>query len=248
MSARFEELDWSPTPIGEVSLRRRRDPVSGVDIFEVKLGEEFLMSSLFTVAEVEVATLALARLDGSDLDGSGLSGAGLSVAVGGLGLGYTAQAVLADPRVAELIVVDALEPVIRWHQQGLVPVGPALTADARCRFVHADFFALSDGAGFDPAMPDRTFDAVVVDIDHSPRHLLADGSAGFYGLAGTQRLARHLRPGGVYSLWSNDPPDEAYLDVLAQVFVDVAAEVVTFANPLQDRDATNTVYLATRPH
>ena len=241
MSARFEELDWSPTPIGEVSLRRRRDPVSGVDIFEVKLGEEFLMSSLFTVAEVEVATLALARLGGTDP-----SGTGLSVAVGGLGLGYTAQAVLADPRVAELIVVDALEPVIRWHQQGLVPVGPALTADPRCRFVQADFFALSDGAGFDPATPDRTFDAVVVDIDHSPRHLLADGSAGFYGLAGTQRLARHLRPGGVYSLWSNDPPDEVYLAVLRQVFVDVTAEVVTFANPLQDRDATNTVYLATR--
>ena len=242
MSVRFEELAWSPTPIGEVSLRRRRDPGTGVDIFEVKLGDEFLMSSLFTVAEVEVARLALQRL----------TGAGLTVAVGGLGLGYTAQAVLADPRVSELIVVDALEPVIQWHQQGLVPVGPVLTADQRCRFVHADFFALSDGSGFDPAAPDRLFDAVVVDIDHSPRHLLTDGSAGlsgagFYGVEGTERLAQHLRPGGVYSLWSNDPPDETYLAVLAQVFVEVSAEVVRFPNPLQDREATNTVYLATRP-
>ena len=237
MSARFEELDWSPTSIGDVSLRRRRDPGTGVDIFEVKLAEEFLMSSLFTVAEVEVATLALARLDGADL----------CVAVGGLGLGYTAQAVLADPRVGELIVVDALEPVIRWHQQGLVPVGPGLTADPRCRFVHADFFALSDGRGFDPDLPGRLFDAVVVDIDHSPRHLLADGSAGFYGVAGTRALAAHLRPGGVYSLWSNDPPDEGYLAVLGEVFADVTAEVVRFPNPLQDREATNTVYLATRP-
>lgn len=237
MSARIEELAWSPTPIGEVSLRRRRDPVSGVDIFEVKLGDEFLMSSLFTVAEIEVARLALARLDGSDLD----------VAVGGLGLGYTAQAVLEDPRVRELLVVDALEPVIDWHQRGLVPVGPVLTADPRCRFVHGDFFTMSDGAGFDPDAPDRVFDAVVVDIDHSPRHLLADGSAGFYGVEGTRRLARHLRPGGVYTLWSNDPPDDAYLAILAEVFVDVAAEVVSFPNPLQDRDATNTVYLATKP-
>ena len=205
MSARIEELAWSPTPIGEVSLRRRRDPVSGVDIFEVKLGDEFLMSSLFTVAEIEVARLALARLDGSDLD----------VAVGGLGLGYTAQAVLEDPRVRELLVVDALEPVIDWHQRGLVPVGPVLTADPRCRFVHGDFFTMSDGAGFDPDVPGRVFDAVVVDIDHSPRHLLADGSAGFYGVEGTRRLARHLRPGGVYTLWSNDPPDDAYLAILA---------------------------------
>jgi spermidine synthase len=233
----MEELDWSPTPIGDVSLRRRRDPISGVDIFEVKLGDEFLMSSLFTVAEVEVARLALARLEGTDLD----------IAVGGLGLGYTAQAVLADARVRELLVVDALEPVIGWHERGLVPVGPALTADPRCRFVHGDFFAMTDGAGFDPESPQRVFDAVIVDIDHSPRHLLADGSAGFYGVEGTRRLAQHVRPGGVYTLWSNDPPDEAYLAILSQVFVEVAAEVVRFPNPLQDREATNTVYVATKP-
>jgi len=237
VSARFEELDWSPTPIGEVSLRRRRDPVSGVDIFEVKLGEEFLMSSLFTAAEIEVARRALARLRGSELD----------VAVGGLGLGYTAQAVLEDQRVRELVVVEVLEPVIQWHQRGLVPVGPILTADPRCRLVHGDFFAMADGPGFDPDTQGRVFDVVVVDIDHSPKHLLADGSAGFYGVAGTQRLAGHLRPGGVYSLWSNDPPDDAYLAVLSEVFVDVAAEVVSFPNPLQDRLATNTVYLATKP-
>jgi spermidine synthase len=236
MSARLEELGWSPTPIGDVSLRRRRDPRTGEDVFEVKLGDEYLMSSLFTVAEVEVARLALARLEGEQLD----------VAVGGLGLGYTAQAVLADVRVRDLVVVDALEPVIDWHRRGLVPVGPVLTADARCRFVHGDFFALSDGDGFDPDEPARLFDAVVVDIDHSPRHLLADGSAGFYGVDGTRRLARHVRPGGVYSLWSNDPPDDRYLAVLEQVFTDVAAEVVRFPNPLQEREATNTVYLATR--
>ncbi|MCZ2819238.1 spermidine synthase [Modestobacter sp. VKM Ac-2977] len=242
MSARFEELDWSPTPIGEVSLRRRRDPVTGLDVFEVKLGDEFLMSTQFTVAEVAVAQLALARLDAPPPDAPGLA-----VAVGGLGLGYTAEAVLADPRVAELVVVDLLEPVIDWHERGLVPVGPTLTADPRCRFVHGDFFTMATGTGFDPAVPDRVFDAVVVDIDHSPQHLLADGSAGFYGVDGTRRLARHLRPGGVFSLWSNDPPEDGYLAVLAEVFVDVTAEVVSFPNPLQDRPATNTVYLATKP-
>ena len=76
MSARFEELDWRPTPMGAISLRRRRDPLSGKDVYEVKLDDDFLMSSLFTVAEVEVARIALADLPG----------AGLDVAVGGLGL------------------------------------------------------------------------------------------------------------------------------------------------------------------
>ncbi|MDT7570428.1 MAG: hypothetical protein QOE05_602 [Actinomycetota bacterium] len=234
MSARFQELGWSSTPIGEVSLRRRRDPATGEDVFEVKLGDEYLMSSMFTVAEIKLARLALGRLDGAALD----------VAVGGLGLGYTAAAVLEDDRVRELVVVDALLPVIEWHQQGLVPLGRTLTADSRCRFVHGDFFAMSAGSGFDADAEGRRFDAVLVDIDHSPRHLLDDGSTGFYGADGTRRLAGHLKPGGVYALWSNDPPDDAYLAVLKEVFIDVTAEVVSFPNPLQGREARNTVYLA----
>ncbi len=237
MSARFAELAWSETPIGEISLRRRRDTTTGADIYEVKLGDEYLMSSLFTVAEVALADLALARLAGD----------ALTVAVGGLGLGYTAAAVLAQPRVGALLVVDYLQPIIDWHQAGLVPLGLELTVDPRCRLVHGDFFALTDGPGYDPEQPARVFDAVLVDIDHSPQHLLHADSAGFYSLAGTQRLSAHVRPGGVYALWSNDPPDPAYVDALETAFVDVVAEVVRFPNPLQDREATNTVYLATRP-
>lgn len=232
---RFEELAWSPTPIGELSLRRRWDATTATDVFEVKLGEEFLMSSLFTVAEVEVARLALARLGGDRLD----------VVVGGLGLGHTAQAVLADPRVRDLLVVDLLEPVIDWHRQGLLPMGRAVAADPRCRLVQGDFFAMAAGSGLDPAAPGRVVDAVVVDIDHSPRHLLDGGNAPFYRPGGIRRLAAHLRPGGVFSLWSNEPPDEEYAAALAEVFADVEASVVSFPNPLQGRPATNTVYLAT---
>ncbi|MDX6273044.1 MAG: hypothetical protein QOJ92_254 [Frankiales bacterium] len=235
MSARLEELGFAETPIGEVSLRRRRHPVTGEDVFEVKLGDEYLMSSLFTVAEEELGRLALARVEGSALD----------VVVGGLGLGYTARAVLAESRVQHLVVVDFLAPVIDWHRRGLVPLGADLAADPRCQFVHGDFFAMSDADGFDPTTPGRRYDAVIVDIDHSPRHLLADGSTGFYDVDGARRLARHLKPGGVYALWSNDPPDAGYLEVLSEVFTDATAEVVSFHNPLQDREATNTVYLAT---
>ena len=233
VSARFEELDWQPTPIGTISLRRRTDPLLG-DVFEVKLDDEFLMSSVFTVAEVEVARLALAELTGDGLD----------VAVGGLGLGYTAQAVLDDPRVDSLVVVDALAPVIDWHERGLVPVSVSAGSDPRCRLVHGDFFALVAAEGPDPEAPGRAFDAIVVDIDHSPRHVLSAGNAAFYEPAGMRQLAAHLRPGGVFTLWSNDPPDEAYLADLRTVFARARADVVTFANPLQEHPATNTVYVA----
>ncbi|MFE1152657.1 spermidine synthase, partial [Streptomyces sp. NPDC058830] len=52
MSLRFEEIDWRPTRLGDISLRRRRHPASGDDVYEVKLGDEFLMSSLFTEGEI----------------------------------------------------------------------------------------------------------------------------------------------------------------------------------------------------
>ncbi|MFC5482990.1 hypothetical protein ACFPNZ_08170, partial [Microvirga aerilata] len=62
MSALFEELDYRPTPMGALSLRRRRNLVSGGDIYEIKLGDEFLMSSLFTASEIARAQLGLAAL------------------------------------------------------------------------------------------------------------------------------------------------------------------------------------------
>ncbi len=236
MSTRFEELDFSRTQIGDLALRRRTDPATGTDIFEVKLGDEWLMSSMFTAAEVALARIGLARL----------SGFGFDVVVGGLGLGYTAVTALEDSRVRELLVVELLDPVIGWHETGLVPLGATLTGDARCRLEQGDFFEMAKGDGFDPAAPDRLFDAVLLDIDHSPVHVLADGSASFYGVDGMRALSGHLTTGGVFAMWSNDPPDAAYLAVLSQVFSDVESRVVTFPNPLQGREATATIYSGIR--
>jgi spermidine synthase len=235
MSLRFEELAWRQTPMGDVSLRRRRDPALDVEVYEVKLGDEYLMSSLFTVAEIELARLGLAALTGGDLD----------VVVGGLGLGYTARTVLDDPRVRSLTVVEALDEVIAWHRAGLLPFAAAVTADPRSRLVHGDFFALTAGGpGFDPDAPGRRVHAVLVDIDHSPRHLLNPSHAAFYRPDGLRRVVDHLHPDGVFALWSNDPPDEEFVAALADVFATARAHVVAFDNPLQRRESTNTVYVA----
>jgi spermidine synthase len=236
MSLRFEEIDWRPTPMGDISLRRRRDAVSGEDVYEVKLGEEFLMSSLFTAGEIALTRLGLARL---------AEDRAVDVAVGGLGLGYTARAALEDPRVRALVVIDALGEVIEWHEKHLVPLGAELTADARCRLVQGDFFALAaDPGGLDPEAPGRLFDAVLLDVDHSPEHVLHPRHAALYRPQGLRRLAAHLRPGGVFALWSNDPPQDGFTAALREVFADARAHVVTFDNPLQGGTATNTVYVA----
>ncbi|PCI42313.1 MAG: spermidine synthase [Rhodospirillaceae bacterium] len=235
MSLLFEELDYRSTPIGALSLRRRRELTLNVDVYEIKLGEEFLMTSLFTESEIELANLGLADLDGDNLD----------VVVGGLGLGYTAKAVLDHDRVGSLIVVDTLEAVIDWHETGLLPLGPALSNDERCRFVHGDFFGLATSKdGLDPDQPKRQFDAILVDIDHSPEFLLDAANAPFYQPEGLTKFKAHLRPGGVFGLWSNELPDEAFTDRLNAAFGEARAERVTFHNPLQNNDFTQTVYLA----
>src|SRR5262249_29799701 len=99
------------------SLRRRRELKLGVDVFEIKLGDEFLMSSLFTASEMALARLGLAEL----------SEHGLYVVVGGLGLGYTAKAVLVhqkDDRPAEMAYSDRVR-----------------TEDLQCRYSEAKYWA-----------------------------------------------------------------------------------------------------------
>ncbi|KOX08118.1 MULTISPECIES: spermidine synthase [Micromonospora] len=234
MGARFEELAWRETPIGAISLRRRRDPALQVEVYEVKLDDEYLMSSLFPVAEIELARLGLAELTGDTLD----------VVVGGLGLGYTACAALDDPRVRSLLVVEAIEDVIDWHRRGLLPFAAGLAEDPRTRFVRADFFAsVADDTGFRTA-PDQRFDAVLLDVDHSPRNVLHPSHAPFYTPDGLRRLAALLRPEGVFALWSDDPPDAEFTAALTEVFATARAHVVPFANPLTGGQSANTVYVA----
>ncbi len=238
MSRAFEELDHRTTRMGEISLRRRLEPTLQVDVWEVKLGDEFLMSSLFTATEEAVALLGLAAIDGGRPNT-------LDVVVGGLGLGYTARTVLEDERVRSLHVIDALDEVIGWHRDHLVPLGADLTADDRCTFVHGDFFAMvGAGLGFGDGPPQR-FHAILVDIDHTPTHLLDSSHEGFYEPAGLQRVVDHLHPGGAFALWSDDPPDDAFVQRLAAVFAHAAAHVVTFPNFYTGGESACTVYVAT---
>ncbi|KAA9105040.1 spermidine synthase [Microbacterium rhizomatis] len=236
MIARFEELDWQSTPLGDLTLRRRNEPAVGHEIYEVKLGDEYLMSSLFTVAEEALATLGL----------DATSGSGLNVLVGGLGLGYTAVAALRDERagiltVGALTVIDRLAAVIRWHERRLLPVSTELVDDPRTALVCDDFFAVMR---MPPPTDAMGYDAILLDVDHSPRHQLDPSHGALYSADGMRSLDRHLVDGGVFALWSDDPPDAAYMAVLRGVFDDAEAHVIDFANAVTGGTSSNTVYVA----
>lgn len=229
----FREIDYQPTPMGPLILRERRLLSLERTIQEVILGEEHLMSSLFTAGEEALGRLSLEAASAPAPD----------VLVGGLGLGYTAAAFLDAPQVNSLVVVEALPQVADWHKQGLVELGPRLCADPRCRFEVGDFFAMVRSGA--PPAPGR-FDVVAVDIDHSTEAWLAASHGDFYGEAGLSALRDWLRPEGVFGLWSDAAPDPAFLERLGTVFSRADAEVVEFDNPLRDTAASCTIYRAWR--
>ncbi len=229
MARSFEELDYCVTELGELILRRRR-PVSmpKVWVYEVKLANRFLMSSLVNDSERELATRALDQVEGD----------ALRVLVGGLGLGYTAAAALADPRVAHVDVVERLPQVIAWHRRGLVPLGGSLCSDPRCHLIEGDCLQQLRAAN------GPLYDAILIDIDDSPMDLLDHTHADFYRVEGLVAARRSLRPGGVFALWTSLPAERAVTERLKLAFGEASVHEVRFDNPLLDLLDVNAIYFA----
>jgi len=98
--------------------------------------------------------------------------------------------------------------------------------------------------GFDPVDPDKLVHAVFLDIDHSPSHWLHPGNGNFYTESALAKMAEKIYPGGIFGLWSNDPPETEFTKLLESVFKSSESHIVTFQNPYTDGESTNTVYLA----
>jgi spermidine synthase len=181
----LRELGRATGEHGEVVLRRR---ASGVT--ELIVDGVFAMDDVDTSTERALATEALRRC----------SGERLRVLVGGLGLGWTAAAVLAEPRVAEVDVVELQPALVGWAAGGLLPGLPELPA-GQLRLQVADVAdALAAGPG--------RWDAVLLDVDNGPAFLVHPANAGLYADAGLTTALAALRPGGVLAIWSADPAPE----------------------------------------
>jgi spermidine synthase len=224
----LEILAYEDTPLGPLCLRRRELlSAPGTVVTEVTLDHAFLMSSHNTASERALATVALQLHTGSDLH----------VLVGGLGLGYTAHAALASPRVARVEVVEFLPQVIGWLEQGLVPLSSELKGEPRLVTSQGDVYArLLDE-------PAERYDAILIDVDHAPDEHLAGANSAFYTRGGLERARRHLAPGGLLGVWSHaeSPP---FAGTLREVFPEVRVEPVTFFNDLVDEETTDWLFFA----
>lgn len=230
-AALFEELDYRETPMGELILQRRQVlELEGREVYEVRLNSEYLMSSLFFDAEIALSDLGMEAIERGQC----------RVLVGGLGLGYTAVAALRHEKTASVCVIEALKPVIEWHQQGLVPNGAILAEDPRCELLEADFFEVVAGRS---SVDAGVFDVILLDIDHSPELLLNPSHAAFYTKPGLSQLKKMMSPAGVFAMWSNDPPSPEFSSTLEEVFEHVDGRTVVFDNPLTGGQSHNGVYV-----
>ncbi|MGI9037491.1 MAG: spermidine synthase [Gemmatimonadota bacterium] len=224
----LEILAHEPTPLGDLCLRRR-ELLSrpGTVITEITLDHELLMSSYNTVSERALATEALARHQSNDL----------SVLVAGLGLGYTAAALLQSARVKRVEVIEFLPGVIRFLNDGLVPLSSELLGDPRFGVRQGDGYALLDGQVVE------RWDVVLIDVDHSPADHLGAGNQSFYTRPGLMRAKRHLAAGGMLAVWSY-ADSSPFADALHAAFAVVEVIPVTYVNDLVDEEHTDWLFIA----
>ena len=219
-----QEIARAENERGELVLRRRTTD-AGAAVLELRANGVFVMDTLETSSEVELAALALDLVpDPRD------------VVVGGLGLGFTLQRVLADARVERVTVVEVEESLVGWMRDGTVPHGPAILADRRVHVVNADIARAVAEAR-------RTYDLVLLDVDNGPGYLVHDDNAGLYSPEMLGRVRALLNPGGVLVVWSaNEAPE--LLATLTDVFG--GAEERSCDVLLQDRPEQYFLYVARR--
>jgi spermidine synthase len=176
------------TPEGPLELRQ-----SGESSFMITIAGRVLMTSQRTRSELAVAELACAVLAGRPAP---------RVLIGGLGLGFTLRAALdALPRKGTKVDVAELNPAVeRWCRGPLAALTNGAVSDPRVRVVLGDVTALIREADGRPR-----YDAIVLDLYLGPTDLPRGRVDPLYGSEILELTAGALKPGGVYSVWSEEP-------------------------------------------
>ena len=180
-----ETLDTAPLPGGgDLRLIRRGEEYS------IMLGANELMNSRKSGSEEALAELACAGLGKRPK---------ARVLIGGLGMGFTLRAALAQlGRDAEVVVAELVPAVVRWARGPMAHLYGGSLDDRRVRIVEEDV-ARPIGAA------SGAWDAILLDVDNGPDGLTVDSNDGLYAPAGLVAARAALRPGGVLAVWSAAP-------------------------------------------
>ncbi|RWE45354.1 hypothetical protein [Mesorhizobium sp.] len=216
------QLDSAKTPDGQQELRLKR---RGSE-FSIMLGTNELMNSRLSGSEEALARLSCQRIAGHLQP---------RVLIGGLGMGFTLRAALAElGNNAEIVVAELMPAVVAWARGPMAEIFTGSLDDPRVTIREADVGQLirSESAAWD---------AILLDVDNGPEGIVHKGNDALYSLAGLGASRTTLKPGGVLAVWSQGP-DAGFTRRLKQAGFAVEA-VNTRANG--KRGARHVIWIAT---
>ncbi|MBZ9671568.1 spermidine synthase [Mesorhizobium sp. ES1-3] len=217
------QLDSAKTPDGRQELRLKR---RGSE-FSIMLGTNELMNSRLSGSEEALAKLSCQRIAGHLQP---------RILIGGLGMGFTLRAALAElGNNAEIIVAELVPAVVAWARGPMAAIFAGSLDDSRVTIRETDVGQLIRS---EPT----AWDAILLDVDNGPEGIVHKGNDALYSAAGLSAARTALKPGGVLAVWSQGP-DAGFTRRLKQAGFAVE-EVNTRANG--KRGARHVIWIATK--
>jgi len=198
----------------------------GKDDFFIKLSGGYeLMSTRKHASEDALGSLPCQRLKHSE---------SARVLIGGLGMGFTLAAVLAEVGFkAEVTVAELIPEVVEWNRGPLGERSGYPINDSRTRIHIGDVAKLLRKSR-------ACFDVIALDVDNGPEGLTKSTNDWLYSMPGIVAAQDALSPVGILAYWSADP-DQAFHDRLRRCGF-MVEEVTVFAHG--KKGARHTIWLA----
>lgn len=180
-------LEQVETPDGSTMALVERDGE-----YVIRVNGRELMSTRHSYSEEQLGVVACrgrARLQNA------------RVLVGGLGLGFTLSAALANlARNARVLVAELVPEVVDWNRNPAYPLARAALADPRTEVVIGDVADIL-------VMSQNSFHAIMLDADNQTTSMNTAGNSSLYHRAGIAKVWSKLEPGGTVVYWSagDDP-------------------------------------------
>lgn len=162
--------------------------------FSIMLGGNELMNSRLSGSEEALATLACAKI---------MPRTAPRILIGGLGMGFTLRATLAElTDNAEVVVAELVPAVVAWAKGPMAEHHGDSLSDPRTKIIITDVAKLIREG-------DASYDIILLDVDNGPDGLTKNANDHLYSNDGLRRAWAALRADGVLAIWSA-APDKAF--------------------------------------
>ena len=118
-------------------------------------------------------------------------------------MGYTTAAALRRLRAdGQLVVAELVPAVVKWNRGPLADLAGRPLQDERVTVREVDVAQILK-------VEQRTYDAILLDVDNGPEGLTRKSNDWLYSRAGLDAAFTALRPAGVFAVWAMEAADSS---------------------------------------